>query len=111
MRVILPAAALMFSSSAYAQASEAPVEQVSIWQALGMLGFLLIAAFIVLSFFCTLLVVFDFLPKKGKFRDAVYWIAKAVSGTRMVSGRESGSRSSGKGGGGSFGGGGSSGNW
>jgi uncharacterized membrane protein YgcG len=110
MQKILPFITASFPTPAFAQGSEQPLEQISLGASLVMLGFLLIAAFIVLSFFCKLLVVFDLLPKKGNFRDAVYWIASAVSGTRLTSKRDGGSRS-GKGGGGSFGGSGSSGNW
>jgi uncharacterized membrane protein YgcG len=111
MRKLGIIAAVVFSSPAPAQTAEPPIEQISIGASLVMLGFLLLAAFIVLSFFCKLLVVFDLLPKKGKLRDAVYWIAKAVSGARLTPGRDSGPRGGSKGSGGNFGGGGSSGNW
>ena len=111
MRKSAMLAALFFSPPAFAQTLEPPLEQISLGASFVMLGFLLIAAFIALSFLCKLLVVFDLLPKKGKFRDAVYWIAKAASGTRLIAGRDSGQRGGSKGSGGSFGGDGSSGNW
>lgn len=97
--------------AAAAQSSEAPLEQVSLGASLVMLGFLLLAALIVISVLCQILIVIGLVPEKGSVRRVMFWLAGVVSGVRLTRGTDSGSRSTGKGGGGSYGGGGSSGNW
>ncbi len=94
-----------------AQTSEQPLEQVSIWTSIGISFFLLLAALIVISFLCQILIVIGLVPKEGKIRSAMFWLARVVSNVRTTSKRDSDSSGSGKGGGGSFGGSGSSGNW
>jgi uncharacterized membrane protein YgcG len=111
MRKAMLGSAIAFPAVALAQTGEPPVEQISLGASLVMLGFLLIAALIVVSFFCKLLVIFGLIPEKGRLRAAIIWVANAAGETRVTRSRDSGGTRSGKGGGGSFGGSGSSGNW
>lgn len=94
-----------------AQTNEAPVEQISIWTSIGISFFLLLAALIVVSFLCQILIVVGLVPAKGKLRSVMFWLARVVSNVSTTSKRDSGSSGRAKGGGGSYGGGGSSGNW
>lgn len=96
---------------AVAQIGEPPLEQISLGASLVMLGFLLLAALIVISVLCQILIVIGLVPEKGRIRSVMFWLSRVVSGVRVARGTDTGSRSTGKGGGGSYGGGGSSGNW
>lgn len=102
---------------AYAQAAaEEPVETVGLGTMLGIGLFLLVAAIIVVSFACKLLVVFGLVPKKktSRLRRTILWLANVAGEVRVTPGRNDrggGRSSSGSGGGGSSGGGGASGNY
>jgi uncharacterized membrane protein YgcG len=111
MRSLATVLAAMFATPLVAQTSEAPLEQISIWTSIGILFFLLLAALIVISILCQLLIVIGLVPGKGKVRSVMFWLARVVSNVQTTSKRDTSSSSGGKGGGGSFGGGGSSGNW
>jgi len=111
MRRIVFAAIILLPLPATGQTTEPPIEQVSLGASLVMLGFLLLAALIVISVLCQILIVVGLVPEKGAIRSVMFWLSRVVSGVRVTRGTDSGSRSTGKGGGGSYGGGGSSGNW
>jgi len=111
MRKIAFAAFALLPLNATAQTAEQPLEQISIGASLVMLGFLLLAALIVISVLCQILIVAGLVPEKGTIRNVMFWLSRVVSGVRVTQGKDSGSRSTGKGAGGSYGGGGSSGNW
>lgn len=101
---------------ALAQTSEQPVETVGIGTMLGIGLFLLVAALIVVSFVCKLLVVVGFVPKrkKSRLRRAILWLANVAGEVRVTLGkndRGGGRSSSASGGGGSSGGGGASGDY
>jgi len=101
----------MFATPIAAQTNEAPVEQISIWTSIGILFFLLLAALIVVSILCQVLIAIGLVPKKGKVRSVMFWLARVVSNVQTTSKRDSSSSGSSKSSGGTFGGGGSSGNW
>jgi uncharacterized membrane protein YgcG len=111
MRSLIAIFTTLYATSLAAQTNEAPVEQLSIWTSIGILFFLLLAALIVVSIFCQILIAVGLVPKKGKVRSAVFWLARVVSNVQTTSKRDTSSSGSGKSSGGSFGGGGSSGNW
>ncbi|MBS4084196.1 MAG: hypothetical protein KGZ73_11645 [Rhizobiales bacterium] len=111
MRRIVFAAIMLLPAPAAAQTAEPPIEQISLGASLVMLGFLLLAALIVISVLCQILIVIGLVPEKGRIRSVMFWLSRVVSGVRVTRGTDSGSRGTGKGGGGSYGGGGSSGNW
>jgi len=111
MRGYLLLILLAMSGTAGAQASEPPIEQMSLGTSLAILGFLLLAALIVISVLCQLLLAVGLVPKKGKIRGVMLWLANVVSNVRTTSDRKDSSSGSAKSGGGSFGGGGSTGNW
>lgn len=120
MRVVLAAslqASVLTALPAHAQtAAEQPVETVGMGTMLGIGLFLLVAALIVVSFACKLLVVFGLVPKKktSRLRRTILWLANAVGGVRMTPGKNGGGggrSSSAGGGGGSSGGGGASGDY
>lgn len=111
MRVLAAIVVTVQAAPLAAQTAESPPEPVSLLTLLGMLFFLLLAALIVVSVLCQILVAAGLVPQKGRLRRAMLWLANVVSGVRTTSERNSASSGSGKGGGGSFGGGGASGNW
>jgi uncharacterized membrane protein YgcG len=96
---------------------ENQVETVGLGTTIGMAVFLLIAALIVVSLFCKLLLIAGLVPGKrsSRVRRVIVWLANVVGEVRVVSDRRSGSSrgkgSSGGGGGGSSGGGGASGDY
>ena len=95
---------------------ENQVETVTVGTTIGMALFLLIAALIVVSLLCKLLLIAGLVPRRrsNRLRRAIVWLANVVGEVRVMSDRRGG-RSSGKGsfdgGGGSSGGGGASGNY
>ena len=100
-------------SSAFAQASGAEIETVGLGTTLGILAFLAIAALVIVSTLCKVLVIAGLVPRrrKSRLRRTIIWLANVAGEVRIVSGRRdepSGGRSSG-GGGGSSGGAGASG--
>lgn len=112
MRVVFSTIAVLFAAPLAAQTVEPPLEQISLWTSIGISFFLLLAALIVISIFCQILIVIGLVPAKGKLRSVMFWLARVVSNVSTTSKRDNGSSGgSGKGGGGSFGGSGSSGNW
>ena len=111
MRKFVVFVSITLSSPGFAQTAEPPIEQMSFGTSIGILFFLLLAALIVISILCQLLIVIGLVPSKGKVRSVMFWLAKVVSNVQTTSKRDNSSSSGGKGGGGSFGGGGGSGNW
>lgn len=107
------AAAATVPAVALAQ-TDAPVETVGIGTTIGIALFLAVAAMIVLSFLCKLLVVAGLVPKskKSRLRRTIVWIANVAGEVRITSGRSDRRGSGGsRGGGGSSGGAGSSGDY
>ncbi len=100
---------------AIAQAEEQPMETVGIGTMLGIGLFLAVAALIVVSFVCKLLVVVGFIPKrkKSRLRRTILWLANVAGEVRTTPGKsgKGGGRASSAGGGGSSGGGGASGDY
>ncbi|WP_296581184.1 hypothetical protein [Xanthobacter sp.] len=80
--------------------------------ALMMALFLAVAALVVLSMVCKLLLAFGWVPspRSSRLRRMIEFTARAVGGVRVTSGGGRGGRSTTKGGG-SSGGGGASGDW
>ena len=103
----VPAAALVVSLAHAQQAAEQPVETVGTGTMLGIGLFLLVAALIVVSFACKLLVVFGLVPKKksSRLRRTILWLANVAGDVRITRGRNDrgGGRSASSGGGGSSG--------
>jgi uncharacterized membrane protein YgcG len=113
LRLLALLPALFASGAAFAQEA-VPVETVPLWQGLVMLLFLLLAALIVVSVLCRLVIALGLVPMKPKtrFHRVMHWLARVVSNVeRKESRRTTAGGSSTRGGGGSFGGGGSSGNY
>ena len=95
---------------------ENQVETVGLGTTIGMAVFLLIAALIVVSLVCKLLLIAGLVPGKrsSRARRIIVWLANVAGEVRVVSDRRSGSsRSKGSsgGGGGSSGGAGASGDY
>lgn len=111
MRALAAIAMAMTPAPLAAQMAEAPPEPVSLLTSLGMLFFVLLAGLIVVSVLCQILVAVGIVPRQGRLRRAMLWLADVVSGVRTTSQRGGASGGSGKSGGGSFGGGGASGSW
>jgi uncharacterized membrane protein YgcG len=88
-------------------------QSVSTGDALVMALFLAVAALVVLSTVCKLLLAFGWVPssRRSRLRRIIEFTARAVGGVRVTSGDGRGGRSAPKGGGGSSGGGGASGDW
>ena len=102
-----------YASPAFAQAPGAEIETVGLGTTLGILAFLAIAALVIVSTLCKVLVIAGLVPRrrKSRLRRTVIWLANVAGEVRTVSGRRgerNGGRSSG-GGGGSSGGAGASG--
>jgi uncharacterized membrane protein YgcG len=93
----------------------APIETVSLGAFLVMVLFVAIAALIVVSFICKLLVVIGWVPRKrtSRLRRTVIFLARAAGQTRLRPGDDDdcGRRPSPRGGGGSSGGAGASGDF
>ena len=103
-----------YASPAFAQAPGAEIETVGLGTTLGILAFLAIAALVIVSTLCKVLVIAGFVPRrrKSRLRRTIIWLANVAGEVRTVSGRRgerNGGRSSGSGGGGSSGGAGASG--
>lgn len=101
---------------ALAETAEPPMETVGVGTMLGIGLFLAMAALIVVSFLCKLLVVFGLVPKKktSRLRRTILWLANVAGEVRIAPGKNgggSGRSSSAGGGGGSSGGGGASGDY
>ncbi len=101
---------------ALAGTAEAPMETVGLGTMLGIGLFMAVAALIVVSFVCKLLVVFGLVPKKktSRLRRTILWLANVAGDVRVTPGKDgggSGRSSSAGGGGGSSGGGGASGDY
>lgn len=100
---------------ALARTAEQPVETVGFGTMLGIGLFLAVAALIVVSFACKLLVVFGLVPKRkaNPLRRTILWLANVVGEVSVAPGRrdKGGGRSASAGGGGSSGGGGASGDY
>ena len=92
------------------------METVGVGTMLGIGLFLLVAALIVVSFVCKLLVVFGLVPMKktSRLRRTILWLTNVAGEVRVTRGRRDkggGRASSAGGGGGSSGGGGASGDY
>jgi uncharacterized membrane protein YgcG len=88
------------------------MEQIPLGQSIVMLLFLAIAALIVISLVCKLLVAFGLVRDRStSFRRVVYALASVVGTVRTTRGSRNQSAKGTRGGGGSFGGGGASGGW
>jgi uncharacterized membrane protein YgcG len=110
------AATVLAASPGFAQtAAEQPVETAGLGTMLGIGLFLLVAALIVVSFACKLLVLFGLVPNKktSRLRRTVLWLANVAGEVRVTPGRNDrgGRSSSGRGGSGSSGGAGASGDF
>jgi uncharacterized membrane protein YgcG len=91
-----------------------PIEQVSLFSALVMLGFLLIAALVVVSFVCKCVIAFGIVakPRASRLGRVILFLANATGSVRVVtSERASSGGSHNSGGGGSAGGAGASGDF
>jgi hypothetical protein len=98
---------------AFAEAPTGEVEMMGTGQLLGIAFFLLIAALVVVSTICKLLLAFGLVPgrRKSRVRRVIVWLARAAGDVRVADGSRDrrSSTSSYRGGGGSSGGGGASG--
>lgn len=100
---------------ALAATAEQPVETVGVGTMFGIGLFLAVAALIVVSLACKILVVFGLVPRRkaSRLRRTILWLANVVGEVRVTPGRrdKGGGRSSSASGGGSSGGGGASGDY
>lgn len=103
------------SMPALAGTAEQPVETVGPGTMLGIGLFLVVAALIVVSVACKLLVFLGLVPKSkaGPLHRTILWLANVVGEVRLTEGRRDrgGGRSASAGGGGSSGGGGALGDY
>jgi uncharacterized membrane protein YgcG len=112
MTALIPA--VLPSAFAIAQETPPEPESVSLGTTVGIAFFLLVAALIVVSVLCKLVVAFGLVPRRptARWHRVILWLANVVGEVRTVrgsGGRRQGSSSSSRGGGGSSGGAGASG--
>ncbi len=109
--VVIPA---MFPTVlAYASDLPPAPEEVGLGTLIGMAFFILVAALIIVSVLCKLIVAFGLVPRRptARWHRVILWLANVVGEVRTVRGTGGGrqGRSSSRGGGGSSGGAGASG--
>lgn len=80
-----------------AQTPAPEIEQVSLAAFLVMCGFVLLAVLIVLSIIAQGLVAYELIPKAGKSRTAILWLASVVSNVQVTDGGPNHKRSGSKG--------------